>query len=139
MVRPRQDPAAVASRVVSVRLTPKESDLLDQLVDAANLAMKKQGFPALVTPASLLKSFLLRQAAEAGLGTEDVHPVRVRAPIVVHPPRIRPKGHRGPLPSPTTFNRFDRINADNIVPAETTKKEPTKSLRKRGAPEHRKK
>lgn len=120
--------------MVSVRLTPKESELMDRLVSATNEAMTKQGFPGLVTPASLLKSFLLRHAAEAGLRVDDVTPVRVRAPIVVHPPRIRPKAHRGPLPAPT---RFERIIADDVVPKDTPKKKRRTTASKPGATKQR--
>lgn len=94
MVRPKQASFTVASKVIAVRLTPPEHQMLLDMVDQANQVMASNGLSPMVTPASFMLSCFLRTAAM------EKQP---EAPLMVHGPKKQPKGSKEDVPIPTRY------------------------------------
>ena len=120
MVRPKQPPDRVASRIVTVRLTPPEYDALLSLVDAGNQKMASSGLSPTVTPASYMVACFLRTvAAESGLNKLDGNPSSGE------PTSIKQSNKTKPRPAvPTRYERILRAFEATSVPQGKAKKTP---------------
>ncbi len=126
MVRTKQAPEKTASKVIAVRLTPPQFDVLLNLVAQANRNLATQGLAPLVSPASLMLSAFLRAAEAAGfplLNPEGTG--NPTAPFLVHGPRKRPRGTKAELPPPTRLERA--LNRDIANESKPKKRGQSKS------------
>lgn len=117
----------MVSKVIAVRITPKEGKALDAMVAAQNDKLRRLGFTPVVSAASFCRSLVLRAAVEAGLLPPLTEEPAAKAEVkdvelVVLPPGRRPDASKGPLPPAT---RFDRVLGRDTFKNTGTKKKAT--------------
>jgi hypothetical protein len=120
VVRPRQDPDAAADRVLTLRVTAAEGDALDVRLRHKNDALKKMGFPPVLTRASYIRSLLVRDLEEAGLlGSGRLGELRVEAsPIEKPATKVKPKrASRGK-------SIYERVLDDVVVETKPARRRP---------------
>lgn len=114
--RPREDRSQLLSRVIAVRLTEREGEALDAMVEHHNRKLRQVGLTAAITAASFARSCVIQAAVRAGLlpplGGEGKPDEADEAPLVVVPPLRRSDPAGAPLPPPSRFDRA--LDSDTV-------------------------
>jgi hypothetical protein len=110
--KPRGDRRTVADQTVSVRLTGAVVAALDELLAEQNAKLAQQGLPPLVTRGVFLRSLVLGALQQHGKLSASGEEVTTAPPIVLHPPKKRPKNVK-----PTSW---EKVMGNTVVPDETT-------------------
>jgi hypothetical protein len=107
--RPRQDRSTVASGVLSVRLTPVETQGLDRLVASHNAHLRTMRMPPYLNRAAFVRSLVLRELEAFGLVDAPDNMVPSPEPLTLQPPRKRTRRDDPPLPPPVCIRRSVQV------------------------------